>query len=104
MIQLELPNMGAGDLLEKTIEAAVCRYAKSKGWKERKFVTPGHRSAPDRIFWRKGRVFWIEFKAKGKKPTPAQQREIAGMQADGLTVYVCDDVVRGKEIVDVESW
>jgi hypothetical protein len=87
---------------ESKIENAVCGYADRKGMWVRKFVSPGRRSAPDRIFGFHGRVFWIEFKAPGKKPTPLQAAEHEKMRKHGLTVYVCDSITSGKKVIDDE--
>lgn len=87
---------------ENKIERAVSRYASKLGFYERKFSTPGRRSAPDRIFALNGNVFWIEFKATGQKPTPLQLHEHELMRRKGLTVYVVDSVEEGKRLLDLE--
>lgn len=89
--------------LEKAIESAVCNYAKSLGVLVYKFTSPQRRSVPDRIFFPPNRpAFLIEFKRKGEKPTPAQDVEIAKIRAQGVNVYVVDNVEQGKVIVDLE--
>jgi hypothetical protein len=91
--------------LEKDIERAVCDYAK-KQFKMLcyKFTSPGQRSVPDRIFVTKeGVVFFIEFKRLGQKPTPAQEVEIAKIRAQGVKVFVVDNVGEGKRVVDQMS-
>lgn len=86
---------------EATIEKAVCEYAKSKGWLVYKFTSPGHLGVPDRLFILPGgKVIFIEFKAPGKEPTPAQDREIRRIQTQGCHVWVCSDIEKGKAIVD----
>lgn len=88
-------------MLEKQIEKKVCDYAKSKHCLVYKFTSPARASVPDRLFISMtGRVWFIEFKAKGKKPTPGQAREIARLQAYGVRVFVVDDVEQGKQIID----
>lgn len=88
-------------MLEKDIEKKVCDYAKSKGILVYKFSSPGHAAVPDRLFVRPGgEVFFIEFKAPGKKPTSAQWREILRLGNQGVSVYIIDDVELGKEIMD----
>lgn len=77
---------------ESAIERKCCALAKKHGWWHRKFKSPGKRSAPDRIFARPADVFFVEFKAPGKRPTELQAREIAEMHQAGLAVYVCDSV------------
>lgn len=89
-------------MLEKGIEQRVVDYAKKKGCFVRKFTSPGHRSAPDRIFAYKGQVFWIELKKTGEKPTTLQLLEHREMRKHGLRVYVADSVTKGKAIIDAE--
>lgn len=92
------------DPLEKDIEAAVCKYAKSLGMLCYKFTSPSRRSVPDRMFITKtGVVFFIEFKRKGAKPTPAQEVEIAKIRQQGVKAYVADNVFDGKRFVDWEN-
>lgn len=89
-------------MLEKEIEKKVCAYAKECGCLVFKFVSPSHRSVPDRLFIAPGgRVFFIEFKAPGKKPTEAQILKIDTMLVQGAFVYVVDDIERGKGIIDL---
>jgi hypothetical protein len=88
------------NVLERDIESKVGDYAKKHGVWHRKFKTPQRRGAPDRVFAKFGRVFWIEFKAPGKLPSPLQKSEIAKMRAVGLTVHVVDNVENGKDIID----
>lgn len=88
-------------MLEREIEKAVCKYAESKGFTQYKFSSPAHAGVPDRLFLGPhGRVFFIEFKAKGKKPTPLQDRECARIVANGIDCYWVDNVDDGKKIVD----
>ena len=88
-------------MLEKDIEAKVCDYAKSKGILVYKFTSPNRAAVPDRLFiLPTGHMFFIEFKAKGKKPTPAQEREHARLRGNGVYVAVIDDVDEGKWLID----
>lgn len=90
-------------MLEKQIEAAVCKYAESKGFLQYKFSSPGHWAVPDRIFFGDlNCVFLIEFKREGEKPTPAQQREAGRLTNLYHRVYLVDNVEAGKEIIDAE--
>ena len=77
-------------MLERDIESWSGRKAKEAGWWHRKFTSPGNRSVPDRVFARHGRVFWVEFKATGQKPTELQEDEHRKMRLAGLTVYWTD--------------
>lgn len=87
--------------LEKVIEQRVCDYAKSLGCLVYKFTSPARRSVPDRIFIMPGGkgVFFIEFKRSGAKPTPAQEVEIAKIRAQGVSVFVVDNVAAGRCVV-----
>jgi len=86
------------DPLEKVIEKKVCDYAKSLGCLVYKFTSPARRSVPDRLFIMPGGkgVFFIEFKRKGCKPTPAQEVEIAKIRAMRTMVFVVDSVQLGQ--------
>ena len=91
-------------MLEKKIEEAVCLYAKNKGLLVYKFTSPNRGAVPDRLFVRPdGRVFFIEFKATGKKPTPAQEREHNRLRLQHVDVYVVDDILGGKWIIDLND-
>ena len=84
-------------MIEKDIESWAKVYARKAGWWARKFTSPAHRSSPDDIFAKNGRVFFVEFKRTGEHPTPLQLEEHKAMRAAGLTVYVCDSR-RGEEL------
>ena len=88
-------------MLEKQIEAKVCDYAKELGLGVYKFTSPARAAVPDRMFIYKGRVFFIEFKREGQKPTPAQEREHNRMRQHQINVFVVDNVPEGKLMVDV---
>lgn len=92
------------DPLEKDIEKKVCDHAKRLGCLVYKFTSPARRSVPDRLFIPpKGyAMFFIEFKRKGCKPTPAQEAEIAKIRKQGIYVGVIDTVAEGKLQVEVQ--
>ena len=87
-------------MLERDIEASTCRAAKRRGWYSRKFTSPGHRSAPDRIWLRNGICVFVEFKAPGKKPTPKQAAEHARLRGFGFRVFVIDTFDLGQQVLD----
>lgn len=89
-------------MLEKYIEAEVCSYAKAKGLLVYKFTSPARAAVPDRLFiTQDGRVFFCEFKAAGKKPTPAQAREHQRLRQSKVNVFVIDSIPEGKVMIDV---
>lgn len=89
-------------MLEKDIESRVCRYAKTLGIDHYKFSSPARAAVPDRLFVTPtGVVFFVEFKKTGKKPTPAQEREIARLRGNKVAVFAVDTVDDGKFIMDM---
>ena len=78
-----------------TPEGRVVAYIRRKvavaGGQVRKCAWEGRAAAPDLLVMLSGRHFWIEAKAPGQKPRPAQLREHEIMRrAGGCAVYVCD--------------
>ena len=88
-------------LLEKQIEEKVNTYAKEQGYLVYKFTSPQRAAVPDRLYITpRGKVFFVEFKREGMKPTPAQDREHERLREQGVRVFVIDNVQAGKDMVD----
>jgi len=88
-------------MLEKQIEAKVCEYARERGLLVYKFTSPNRAAVPDRLFvLPNGKMFFVEFKREGEKPTPAQEREHHRLRQHKVSVWVIDNVIDGKEMVD----
>ena len=84
-------------VLEKTIEVALVQRVKSLGGMAEKFTSPAKRSVPDRIVTLPdGRIIFVECKAPGKKPTPAQQKDHERRRALGCEVLVIDSLEGAK--------
>lgn len=85
---------------ESSIEKAVCEYAKDCGWLVYKFVSPNNRGVPDRMFIKDGRMFFIEFKATGKrsKVTQLQTFKMTELMVHEFKCYVIDDIDMGKAL------
>ena len=89
-------------MLEKHIEEKVCAYARERGLLVYKFTSPARTAVPDRLFILPGgRVFFIEFKRQGQRPTAPQVREHARLEAHGVSVFVIDSVADGRALIDV---
>lgn len=88
-------------MLEKQIEAKVCDYAKDAGVLVYKFTSPARSAVPDRMFIYNGRMFFIEFKREGQKPTPAQEREHNRLRQHKINVFVVDNVEQGKSTINL---
>lgn len=86
-------------MLEKEIERRVCDFAREKDMMAYKFNSPARAAVPDRMFIFKGIVFFIEFKAKGKLPTSAQNREHERIRSHGAVVFVVDNEQVGKYVI-----
>lgn len=91
------PEVGTQKKLrESVIESWSCGVASACGWLTRKFKTPSRRASPDRMFFKLnpatllGYLFFVEFKAPGEIPTPAQYAEHDVYRKQGFKVYVVD--------------
>ncbi|EMS0143634.1 VRR-NUC domain-containing protein [Escherichia coli] len=83
---------------ESLIEKHLVAEVKKAGGVVFKFVSPGHRSVPDRIVLLPGgRIVFVECKAPGKPPRPDQLREHERLRKLGFTVVVLDS----KELTEV---
>ena len=82
---------------ESTIEKALVKRVRQLGGWAYKFVSPNRRAVPDRlVLWPGGRAEFIELKAPGKKPTPAQLREHERLRALGFRVTVVDSLAEAE--------
>jgi len=89
-------------MFEKDIEDKVCRYARDHGVLAYKFTSPNRAAVPDRLFIAPGgRIWFCEFKRRGMKPTPAQEREHKRLRGQGAIVFVVDNVDSGLIMVDM---
>lgn len=85
---------------ERYIEKKVSEYAIKLGWLSRKLQWIGRHGAPDRVYIRKGKIIFVEFKQWKKKPTEHQRLEHERLRAAGMEVYVIDNIEAGKELLD----
>lgn len=91
-------------LKEKDVQGPCVAKARSRGWWARKFSSqPGNTSVPDYIFGKCGKIFFVEFKRPGGKPTKLQLEEHKKMRAVGLDVYVCDSQETFNQILENEE-
>ena len=84
---------------ESYIETKVTQAAKANGWLAYKWVSPSQRGVPDRLYFKKGNLVIVEFKAPGKKPTPYQQAIHRRLAAAGWEVHIIDNIDKGKELL-----
>jgi len=87
---------------EATIERAVCAYAKEAGMLVFKFVSPGNRGVPDRIWINQyGEVYFVEFKTERGVVSPLQQMQINRLRKHHKQVHIVRSVGEGKKLVDL---
>lgn len=83
------------EITEDDIEQAFCKYANGVGCKALKLIYLNKKGFPDRtVICPNARIFFIEFKRKGKRPSPAQILVRKMLESFGFEYYVCD--VKGQ--------
>lgn len=88
-------------MLESKVEKDSCKYARSKGFLTYKFKSPANNGVPDRIFMRKGVVFFIEFKKKDKELRLLQEKVCEKIiKEGGIACYVIDSYEKAVHIIN----
>lgn len=87
---------------ESAVEREGNAYAKKRGWKVMKFVSPALRAVPDRLYLRRkgdvSRTVFIEWKRPGERPSPQQMKRGRELQENGAEWYWADCV---EDVTDV---
>ena len=79
-------------MLESEIERKLIKATKVLDGMCLKFTSPSLVGVPDRIvLLPKGRLGFVEVKAKGKEPRPIQVKRIKQLRDLGFKVFVLDD-------------
>ena len=87
--------------LETDIEDDLLDYGKTLGYVCYKFVSPGNRGVPDRIFInRNGITLFIELKRRGKVPSRNQDRQIRKIKGQLAPCFVVDNLEFGCQVLD----
>ena len=84
---------------EKDIEHRVCAYATHLGALQFKFVSPGVRGVPDRIYLFDGRVLFLEFKQPGGVLSRLQEIQLERIRFTGVPVRVVESVMQGEQVI-----
>ena len=87
-------------MLERDIEAYLVKRCKEIGALVDKFTSPQRRSVPDRLITFGGRVLFVELKATGARPTPAQVRDHDRRRAAGAEVVWLDSCTGVENVID----
>ncbi len=91
-------------VLEKDIENAVVRHAKTTGWTPFKLNLQGNRGWPDRLFIYPGPLYvFIEFKQPGKKPTEIQYHRLGQLGKMGVVATWVDNIKEGTDLLDTAA-
>ena len=88
-------------MTEKQIEQKLVKAVKARGGIAPKFSSPGFDGVPDRIvLLPRGRIAFIELKAKGRKMRPLQVRRKRQLESLGFSVYCIDSPEQIGGILD----
>ena len=86
---------------ERDIEQKLVKAVKARGGLAPKFVSPGFDGVPDRIvLLPRGRIAFMELKAKGRKMRPLQVRRKRQLESLGFSVYCIDSPEQIGGILD----
>lgn len=88
------------EVRESVIEAAVRDYAKATGWLVYKFVSPGSRAVPDRLFVYRSVVIFGEIKRENEKPSRQQRIRINELRKAGANVFWWSTFEAAKKRLD----
>lgn len=86
------------DFRESDIEAAVTRRAEALGWLSFKWVSPGNRGVPDRLYFKNGKTIMVEFKTPSGRLSALQKAQIKRLRAAGIPVYVINSIKQGANV------
>ena len=86
---------------EKEIEKKLVEETKRRKGLALKFVSPGFDGMPDRILLLPGgKIAFVEVKAPGRQPRPLQLVRHATLRRLGFQVFVLDDELMIKKILE----
>lgn len=85
---------------ESLVETEGVKYARSHGWLVYKWAAPGSVGVHDRLHFRDGVTFTIEYKSTGKKATPRQRKEATKLKAAGIPCRCIDNVTTARRFID----
>lgn len=85
---------------ERDVEVYLCEQVKKLGGIAYKFTSPARRNVPDRLcLFPHGIMCFVECKAPGNTPTPAQYREIERLTYLGHPATYVDSKETVKEFI-----
>lgn len=92
-------------MLEKDLENRLREKIKDLGGLAIKFFCPAFTGLPDRIILMKpGRIWFVEMKKPGKKPTPRQRHVHGLLQKLGFIVWVVDsEILLDEFLIEIQK-
>ena len=76
---------------EKNLEARLVREIERRGGMALKYTSQYHRGIPDRVILMPyGRIYFVELKSTGKKPTKLQAHAIDEINSLGFPAWIID--------------
>jgi len=90
------------EIQEVDIEKTFVKYAKTKGCQATKLIFLNKKGFPDRtVLCPQGRILFIEFKKKGKKPSAVQKLVMGRLLTRlGFEYHTCDEIGQAEGILD----
>lgn len=85
---------------EALIENDSVKYAQDRCWLVYKWAAPGRAGILDRLFFKNGIAFAIEFKTTGQKATPKQRAEAVKLKLAGIPCRCCDNAQDARRFID----
>jgi len=94
------------EIKEEDIEDAFVKYAKNNKCKALKLIFLSKKGFPDRsVLCPGGRIFFIEFKRKNKKPTKLQEKvRDTIIKPLGFKYFVCDKIGQAEKHLEQFLW
>lgn len=88
-------------MIESIIENEGVKYARARGWLVYKWSSPGNTGILDRLHFKNGISFAIEYKATGKKASPKQRIEALNLKLAGIPCRCCNTVQAARDFIDL---
>lgn len=89
---------------EALIENDGVNCAEARGWLVYKWSSPGNRGVHDRLHFKNGFAFSIEYKTTGKKATPKQQAEAKKLRRAVIPCRCCDNVQDARSFIETMTF
>ena len=86
---------------ESLVEGAGVKHAERRGWAVYKWAAPGSKGIHDRLHFKNGVSFSIEYKATGKRATPKQRAEAVRLKSKGIPCRCIDNVQDARDFINV---